>query len=143
MTLSVKSIHKADTGQTKKLPLFMAKVSAGFPSPAEDYIEKKLDLNEYLIKHPAATFFVKVDGSSMVNAGINHGDILIVDRAVEPSDRKIVIAVINGEMTVKRIGKREGRLYLMPENEDFDPLEITEDSEFQVWGVVTSVIHQV
>lgn len=142
MALFVKSIHRAEIGARQRLPLFQANVSAGFPSPAEDYIEKKLDLNAYLIRHPAATFFVKVAGSSMVNAGIHHGDILIVDRSIEPADRKIVIAVINGEMTVKRIKKKGDRIYLQPENEAFDPIEIDQDCEFQIWGVVTSVIHK-
>ncbi len=142
MALFVKTIHRAEIGTGRRLPLFQAKVSAGFPSPAEDYIEKKLDLNEHLIRHPASTFFVKVEGCSMVNAGIHHGDILIVDRSLEPADRKIVIAVINNEMTVKRIKKQGDRLCLLPENEAFDPIEIDEDSEFQIWGVVTSVIHK-
>jgi len=143
MTLSVKAIYRNETSKKLKLPLYLAKVQAGFPSPAEDYIDKKLDLNEHLIKHPAATFFVKVEGSSMINAGIHNGDTLIVDRALEPADKKIVIAVINGEMTVKRIRKIKGKLFLMPENENFQPIEITEGSEFQIWGVVTNVIHPV
>ncbi len=126
-----------------QLPLFITKVAAGFPSPAEDYIEGKLDLNEYLIKHPSATFFVRVQGNSMIHAGIHDSDILVVDRAVEPRDGKIVVAVINGEMTVKRIRKKSGKLYLVPENDEFKPIEITETSDFRVWGVVTSVIHKV
>jgi DNA polymerase V len=126
-----------------KLPLFVSRISAGFPSPAADYIDKKLDLNQYLIKHPAATFFVRVEGSSMINAGIHDGDILIVDRAIEPVDSKIVIAVLNGEMTVKRIRKAGGKLYLVPENDEYTAIEVSEDMEFQIWGVVTSVIHKV
>ncbi len=124
------------------MPLYLEKISAGFPSPGEDYVDKKLDLNEHLIKHPAATFFVRVEGDSMINAGIHDADLLIVDRSIEPLDRKIVIAVINGEMTVKRIRKQNDKLYLMPENNNFKYLEITSDSEFQVWGVVTYVIHE-
>lgn len=84
-------------------PLFMSSVEAGFPSPAEDYIEGRLDLNKHLIKHPAATFFVRVSGNSMINAGIYPGDILIVDRSLEAADKKIVIAVVDGELTVKRL----------------------------------------
>ncbi|MBA3036641.1 MAG: translesion error-prone DNA polymerase V autoproteolytic subunit [Desulfobacterium sp.] len=122
-------------------PLFMVPVTAGFPSPAEDYIEGKLDLNKYLIKHPAATFFVKVAGDSMIDAGIHPGDILIVDRAIEPADRKVVIAVIEGELTVKRIRMIKGKIYLMPENENYKPIEIEKEMKFDVWGVVTNVIH--
>jgi len=122
-------------------PLFLASVSAGFPSPAEDYIEGRLDLNRHLIKHPAATFFVRVAGDSMIDAGIHPGDILVVDRALEPQDSNVVIAVIDGELTVKRISQRHGKLFLMPDNEAYQPLEILAEMEFEVWGVVTSVIH--
>ncbi|OYD13929.1 peptidase S24 [candidate division WOR-3 bacterium JGI_Cruoil_03_44_89] len=127
----------------REFPLYLAKISAGFPSPADDYIDKKLDLNESLVKHPAATFFVKVYGSSMVNAGINSGDTLIVDRALEPADNKIVLAVLDGDFTVKRIRKLKDKLYLLPENPNCDPIEVTEEMDFEVWGVVTYVIHSV
>lgn len=122
-------------------PLFLATVSAGFPAPAEDYIEGRLDLNKHLIKHPAATFFVRVAGDSMTGAGIHPGDILVVDRSLEPRDANVVIAVLDGELTVKRISRRDGRLYLVPDNSLYQPLEILEGMEFEVWGVVTSVIH--
>lgn len=122
-------------------PLFLASVSAGFPSPAEDYIEGRLDLNRHLIKHPAATFFVRVAGDSMIGAGIHPGDILVVDRALEPQDSNVVIAVIDGELTVKRISQRNGKLFLVPDNQAYRELEIVEAMEFEVWGVVTSVIH--
>ncbi|HHH84583.1 MAG TPA: translesion error-prone DNA polymerase V autoproteolytic subunit [Firmicutes bacterium] len=118
-------------------------VSAGFPSPADDYTEGPLDLNEHLVRHPAATFFVRVQGESMVNAGIHSGDLLIVDRALEPGHRKIVLAVLDGEFTVKRLIERGGRLYLYPENPAYKPVEITEENRFEVWGVVTAVIHEV
>ncbi|RPJ13176.1 MAG: translesion error-prone DNA polymerase V autoproteolytic subunit [Desulfobacteraceae bacterium] len=129
-----------DTTECER-PLFMVPVMAGFPSPAEDYIEGKLDLNRHLIKHPAATFFVKVAGDSMIDAGIHPGDILIVDRSLEPADKKVVIAVINGELTVKRIRMKNGRIYLMPENKNYKPVEIEKEMKFDVWGVVTNVIH--
>ncbi|MCA1815415.1 MAG: translesion error-prone DNA polymerase V autoproteolytic subunit [Acidobacteria bacterium] len=122
-------------------PLFLASVSAGFPSPAEDYIEGRLDLNRHLIKHPAATFFVRVAGDSMIGSGIHPGDILVVDRAVEPQDGNVIIAVLDGELTVKRISQRGRRLYLVPDNCRYQPLEILEEMEFEVWGVVTAVIH--
>lgn len=126
---------------TSELPLYSAQVSAGFPSPADDYIDKKLDLNEHLIRHPAATFFVRVAGDSMVEAGIHSGDLLIVDRALEPADGKVVIAALNGELTVKRIRKKDGKLYLIPENPDFQPIEVIPETNFEVWGVVVYVIH--
>lgn len=124
-------------------PFFISPVAAGFPSPADDYIDQHLDLNEYLIKHPAATFFVRVEGNSMINAGIYSGDILIVDRALEPRDNNIVISSIDGGFTVKRLKKNGKKLYLMAENTAFKPIEINEGQEVEVWGVVTTVIHQI
>jgi DNA polymerase V len=137
----VESILWPDRSTRWARPLFLASVSAGFPSPAEDYIEGRLDLNRHLIKHPAATFFVRVAGDSMIGAGIHPGDILVVDRALEPQDSNVVIAVIDGELTVKRISQRQGKLFLVPDNQAYEPLEILEEMEFEVWGVVTSVIH--
>lgn len=125
------------------LPLYGTRISAGFPSPAEDFIENKLDLNAYLIKNPSATFLVKVNGDSMINAGILNGDILVVDRSVNPHDGMVVIGVINGEFTVKRILRQGKKLFLQPENEKFRPVEITEGMDFQIWGVVTYAIHKV
>lgn len=114
---------------------------AGFPSPAADYEEDKLDLNRYLIKNPAATFFVRAIGDSMTGAGIHSDDLLIVDRSLEPKDKSVVIAVVNGELTVKRIRIGNKRIALEPENERYSVQQISEDTEFEVWGVVTSVIH--
>ncbi|MFH1646003.1 MAG: translesion error-prone DNA polymerase V autoproteolytic subunit [Candidatus Omnitrophota bacterium] len=124
-----------------KFPLFSEGVSAGFPSPAEDYVERSLDLNELLIDHPAATFFVRASGHSMINAGIFSGDILVVDRALEPAANSIVIACLNGEFTVKRLFKKGKTVLLMPENEDFQAIDITDDEDCQIWGVVSYVIH--
>ena len=124
-----------------KLPLYSCKISAGFPSPADDHLEKSLDLNSYLIKHPSATFFVRVNGDSMIDAGINDNDILIVDRSLKPSHGKIVIAVVDGQMTVKRLYKRSGKLILMPENKNFKPIEITESMSIEIWGIVITAIH--
>jgi len=121
--------------------LFLVPVSAGYPSPADDYLDSSLDLNQHLIKHPTATFCVRVAGESMREAGIHSGDVLIVDRALTPRDGSVVIAVINGELTVKRLSKRKGKLLLMPENQQYPPLAITEATTFEVWGVVTYVIH--
>lgn len=136
-------IFVPDAGEGMKLPLYTSPVRAGFPSPAEDYLDKKLDLNEYLIRNPSATFFVRVSGTSMINAGIHDGDILVVDRSAEPVDNRIVVGVINGEFTVKRIKKKNNRLFLLPENESFKPIEITEEMDFRIWGVITYTIHKV
>ncbi len=124
-------------------PLVLSRISAGFPSPADDYIERNLDLNDYLVRRPAATFFVRVQGDSMIQAGIHDGDILIVDRSREPADGKVVIAVLNGEMTVKRLRRCGDRLVLMPENQRHEPIEIGAGSDFTVWGVVVWAIHEV
>ena len=128
---------------TLKLPFFLSIMKAGFPSPADDYIEAKLDFNELLVKHPAATFCVRVTGDSMQNAGINSGDILVVDRAVTPTDKKIVVAILNGEFTVKRLSKLKNGLFLIPENPNYEPIEVKGEMDFEIWGVVTNVIHNI
>jgi DNA polymerase V len=128
-------------GTRYALPLFTCPVSAGFPSPAEDYIEGKLDLNQYLIKNPVATFFVRVTGDSMLGAGIHPGDLLIVDRSLEPTDGRVAIAVVDGELLVKRIRLKNDHVLLVAENPNYPPLELREEMSFEVWGVVTNVIH--
>lgn len=140
--MRVTEIYGFENRKRQELPLFLANVPAGFPSPADDYIDRKLDLNEYLVKHPSATFFVRVEGESMINAGIHCGDVLIVDRALEATDKKIVIANVNGELTVKRIRKIKNKLFLAAENPDFEPIEVKGGEQFEVWGVVTYVLHQ-
>jgi DNA polymerase V len=139
---SIKSIFKSDPKTRLVRPLLGSDIPAGFPSPAQDYIEDRLDLNEYLIKHPSATYFVRVDGYSMLEAGIFPDDILIVDRALEAVNKKVIIAVLNGELTVKRLIIENGIYYLKPENPEFDIIEVTSDDQFSVWGVVTYVIHK-
>ncbi len=141
MTTKVQTLHIPDLSAKSQQPLFEAGVSAGFPSPAADYEEDKLDLNRYLIKNPAATFFVRVTGYSMMGAGIYSGDLLVVDRSLEPRDKNVVIAIIDGELTVKRIRIRKKKITLEPENENYSVQQITEDTDFQVWGIVTNVIH--
>ncbi len=126
---------------SQELPVFIARIAAGFPSPAADYEEGKLDLNKHLIKNPAATFFVRVTGDSMVGAGIHDGDLLIVDRAKEPKNGSVIIAVLDGQLTVKRLRIRRGKFSLEPENDNYPVQPITQGMEFEVWGVVTNVIH--
>lgn len=139
----VKQLFKFEQQTTENLlPLFAVRVSAGFPSPADDYIERKLDLNTHLIKHPAATYFMYVEGDSMINAGIRPGDLLIVDRALQPVDNAIVIAHIHGEFTLKRIKRCSNDIYLVPENDLFSPIKITPELECEIWGVVIYVIHK-
>ena len=123
-------------------PVFLDKISAGFPSPATDYMENKLDLNEYLIKHPAATFIVKTSGSSMINADIYSGDLLIVDRSLTPRNNNIVIASIFGDLTVKKIKKKDKSFFLISANEDYPSIEVKEEMECFIWGVVTYIIHE-
>lgn len=125
------------------IPFVLDYVSAGFPSAADDYVENHLDLNKFLIQHQAATFFIRVEGDSMINAGIHSGDLLIVDRAVEVRHGRIIVAQINGEFTVKRIEHVGAHVFLMPENKNYKPQRITPEMSFDVWGVVTYVIHSV
>ena len=121
---------------------FYGYVPAGFPSPADDYLEEELDLGEYLVRNPAATFFIRVTGRSMTGAGIYPNDILIVDRSLDARHGDVIIAVLNTEFTVKRLYHRAGTLRLVPDNPDYEPILIREGDQFQVWGVVAHVIHK-
>ena len=136
-------IYKADSASEQSLPLFLSSIKAGFPSPADDYIDKKLDLNQRHVKHSASTFFVVVKGDSMMGAGILSGDVLVVDRSIKPENKKIIVAVLNGEFSVKRFKEIGEKRYLVSENPDYTPIEITEGMDFEVWGVVIHVIHSV
>lgn len=138
---TIKEIYPSHCRVDLQRPLFLSGVSAGFPSPADDYLDRKLDLNEHLVKNPAATFFVRVAGDSMIGAGINDNDILVVDRSLEPSANSIVIAVVNGELTVKRLRKIRGSWRLTAENPDYPDLEINEETPLEIWGVATYAIH--
>ena len=135
------AVYAPDLSTRYALPIFLGRLPAGFPSPADDYLEGKLDLNRHLIKHPAATFFVRVTGDSMIRAGIHSGDLLVVDRSLEPADKNVVVAVLDGELTVKRLFKQNGILRLLPENLSYQPIEISPQQTIEIWGVVTSVIH--
>jgi DNA polymerase V len=123
------------------LPLFTGKVAAGFPSPADDYVEKNLDLNELLVQKPAATFFVRAQGESMLGAGIHPNDILVVDRSLEAVPGKVVICAINGELTVKRLERVNEQWQLKAENPAYADIVIHDELELVIWGVVTNVIH--
>jgi len=125
-----------------KIPLYGSKVQAGFPAPADDYVESFLDLNQHLIKHPAATFFVRVTGDSMIDAGIYDNDLLIVDRSLPAKPGKIVIAALDGELTVKRLHHDKGKVYLLPENKKYEPIDIT-GQDVMIWGIVVNVIRNV
>ena len=125
-----------------KLPLYEHKVAAGFLSPAEDYIDTALDLNEHLIRNPATTFYVRVEGDSMIGAGIHPNDLLMVDRGLTPHHNNIVIAVVNAELTVKRLKMNaQKEVSLAPENDNYPVIKIKEGMDFRIWGVVTNVIH--
>ncbi len=131
----------AGTPPALPLPLYAARVAAGFPSPADDYIQDWLDLNALLIRHPAATFFVRVAGDSMIGSGIHPDDLLVVDRAVRARSGQVVIAVLDGELTVKRLREDAHGIWLDPANESYPSIRITETMDCEVWGVVTHVIH--
>jgi DNA polymerase V len=123
------------------LPLFASKIPAGFPSPADDHLEATIDLNRQYIRHPAATFFIRVQGHSMIEAGIHNGDMLVVDRSLEAQSGSIVIAVVNGELTVKKLVIDGDEVWLRPENPEFEPMQIKDGMELHIWGVVAHVIH--
>ena len=126
-----------------KIPFIKEGVSAEFPSPAADFMETNIDLNKELSENPLATFYIKGKGNSMIDAGINHKDVLVVDRSLEPQNNKIAICFIDGEFTVKRILIEKESLYLVPENPNYPPIKITEENELIIWGIVTYVIKKV
>ena len=123
-----------------KIPFIKDGVSAGFPSPAADFSENNIDLNKELSENPLATFYIKVKGNSMIDAGINDKDVLVVDRSLEPRDNKIAICFVDGEFTVKRIKVEKDCLYLLPENPNYEPIKVTEENQLIIWGIVTYVI---
>ena len=125
------------------IPFVLSPVCAGFPSPATDYIEKSLDLNEHIVKHPAATFYVRSSGDSMIGAGIHNGDILVVDKSLKAVSGNIIIAILDGEFTVKRLSIKNENVFLISENDLYPNISIDESIDFEIWGVVTTVIHSV
>jgi DNA polymerase V len=123
-----------------RIPYVKEGVSAGFPSPAADFMETSIDLNKELSENPLATFYIKVRGNSMIDAGISDNDVLVVDRSLEPQNNKIAICFIDGEFTVKRILVEQDCLFLMPENPSYSPIKVTEENQLIIWGMVTYVI---
>jgi DNA polymerase V len=124
----------------RELPLILTRVPAGFPSPAQDYLEESLDIGRYLVKRPATTFFMRVEGDSMINAGIHPGDLLVIDRAVTAYDKSIVVARIGEDFCVKELRFIKGKCWLCSANPEYQPIEITEGDDAEIWGVVTHSI---
>ena len=134
-------IYKSDQGSSLPLDFYLNPVCAGFPSPAEDHLDIALDLNEHLIKHPAATFYIYAKGNSMEESGIYDGDIMVVDRSLEAANGDIVIAAIAGEFTVKHLSIKNKKNYLIPANKKYKATLITDEMDVQIWGIVIHTIH--
>ena len=135
-------IAVAPDAQAPGLPLYVCPVEAGFPSPAEDFVERKLNLHTHLVRNETATFFVRAHGDSMINAGIHNEDLLIVDRSLPADGNKIVIAALDGELTVKRLVRKNGKVWLAAANPDYPDFDITHSEYIHIWGVVTYAIHK-
>lgn len=133
-------IFNADISSTLALQYADNGIQAGFPSPAQDYINESIDLNRELVRHPASTFYGRVEGDSMIEEGIEAGDILVIDRSLEPDDGDLTVCCIDGEFTLKRIRLKKDCVWLIPSNESFDPILVTPDQRFEIWGVVTYTI---
>lgn len=142
-TGNIIDIFSADTEIELNLPFVDNGISAGFPSPALDFVDISIDLNKHLIKHPSATFYGRVKGDSLKNAGIHNGDMLIIDRSLEPQNGKIAVCYIDGEFTAKRIKIEKDVVWLIAENENYPPIKVTEANDFLIWGIVTHVIKNV
>jgi DNA polymerase V len=136
-------IYTADTSTSIHLPFVESGISAGFPSPADDFLDASIDLNKEFVKNPSTTFYGRVRGDSMINAGLNEGDLLIIDKSLEPIDNKIAVCFIDGEFTVKRIKIEKDIVWLVAENEKYKPIKVTADNDFVIWGIVTTVIKNV
>lgn len=142
ITTPIIDIFPADVSSSIPLPYADQGIQAGFPSPAQDHITESIDLNHEIVKHPAATFYGRVEGDSMIDEGIEPGDILVIDRSLEPADGDLAVCCLEGEFTLKRIRLERNRVWLIPSNETFDPILVTPDDRFEVWGVVTYTIKQ-
>jgi|SRR6185437_7195529 len=136
-------IFNADRSLSLSLPFALSGIVAGFPSPASDYIEQSLDLNSLVIRNPSSTFYGRVKGNSMIDAGIAEGDIVVIDKSLQPQSNMIAVCYIDGEFTVKRIEIKKDIIYLMPANQSFKPIKVTEENNFLIWGIVTYIIKKV
>jgi DNA polymerase V len=136
-------IFSAETSTELDLPFVENGISAGFPSPADDFLDVSIDLNKALIQNPSATFYGRVKGDSMIDAGLSDGDLLIIDKSLEPANGKIAVCFIDGEFTVKRIKIESEVIWLMAENKKYSPIKVTPDNDFIIWGIVTTVIKSV
>lgn len=132
----------ADFSGSFGCPLYLSPVNAGWPSPAEDYIDQQLNLHEYVVKNPPATFFLRAAGDSMIGVGIHNGDLLIVDRSVDANPNRVVIAALDGELLVKKLARKNGKTWLLPANPDYPEIDITHREYVHIWGVVTYVLHR-
>lgn len=142
-TMDELKIYGADTLSAVGLPFADEGVRAGFPSPAQDYMESSIDLNHDLVRHPESTFYARVEGDSMSGAGVFEGDLLVVDKAVQPATGDMAVCVLNGEFTVKFVDVGPAGVRLRPANDAYEPIRVEEGDSFEVWGVVTYVIHKV
>ncbi|WP_343698140.1 translesion error-prone DNA polymerase V autoproteolytic subunit [Flavobacterium sp.] len=139
-TTKLTAFYIPDLSSDVKIPFFDVGISAGFPSPADDFIELSIDLNKELIRHQYTTYFARVKGHSMKNVGINDGDLLIIDKSLEPQNNKIAVCQVDGEFTVKRIRIEKDVIWLIAENEDYKPIKVTPENNFVIWGIVTHSI---
>ncbi|WP_164126214.1 LexA family protein [Sphingobacterium luzhongxinii] len=137
------SIYQVAPSSDRLIPYIAGGISAGFPSPALDYEDLRIDLNKELIKHPLSTFFGRVRGNSMRDAGIDDGDIMVIDKSLRPSDGMIAVCYLDGEFTAKRIRIQQGQVQLVPANPDYPVITVTADNDFVVWGIVTYIIKPV
>jgi len=136
----VLSFYKASVDSKLELPYVSEGISAGFPSPADDFLDINIDLNKHLIKNPSTTFYGRVSGNSMIDAGIHDGDLLVIDKSLDPENNKIAVCFIDGEFTVKRIQIEKDTVWLLAENKDYKPIKVTKENEFIIWGIVINVI---
>ena len=143
MTKTKLTFFTPDLDNPIELPFITAGIKAGFPSPAADFDETKISLDAVLVKNRETTFYAKASGTSMIGAGIDDGDIMVIDRSLEPKNNKVAVCLLDGEFTVKRIKITKEEVFLMPENKLFDPIKITEENQLIIWGIVTYVIKKV
>lgn len=136
------TIHPIEAATETRIPFHDTAIQAGFPSPADDYIESPIDLNRELIAHPASTFMGRIHGDSMIDAGIHSGDLVIIDKSLRPKTGDVAVCFIDGEFTIKYIKIQSKSILLIPANADYPPIRVTDENDFLIWGIVTYTIHQ-